>query len=85
MLRDAECKGRSVGWKSYVKAFQLARPSDFKVLGVQAPPLRDWIVPRLTSERPAETPSLASVFGLIERDLRSAQESVRVPEPNADP
>ena len=56
MLRDAEWKGWSVGWKSYVKALQPACPVGFKVLGAQAPALRDWIVPRLTGERRAGTP-----------------------------
>ena len=50
-----------------------------------APALRDWIVPRLTGERPAGTPSLTSVFGLIGRDLRAAHESAQVLEPETDP
>ena len=41
--------------------------------------------PRLTGERQAGTPSLTSVFGLIGRDLRAAQESARIPEPDANP
>ena len=42
---------------------------------MQAPALRDWIVPRLTGERPARTPSLTTVFGLIGHDLRAVQEA----------
>ena len=84
MLRDAEWKGWSVGRKSYMKAPPPARLAGFEVLGAQAPALRDWIVHRLTGERPAGTPSLTSVFGLIGRDLCAAQESARIPEPDAD-
>ena len=73
MLRDAEWKGWSVGWNSPTKALQPARRAGFKVLGAQA--LRDWLIPRLTGERPVGTPSLTSVFGLIGRDLRAAQET----------
>ena len=54
---------------SYTRALQTAKPVGFKVLGARAPALRDWIVPRLTGERPAGTPSLTTVFGFIERDL----------------
>ena len=39
MLWDAQWKGWSVGWKSYVKALQPARPAGFKVLGAQTPAL----------------------------------------------
>ena len=85
LLRDAEWKGWSVGWKSYVRALQLACPAGFKVLGARARALRDWIVPRLTGEQPAGTPSLTSVFSLIGRDLRAAQESARTSEPGVGP
>ena len=40
-LRDAEWKGWSVSWKSYVRALQPARPVGFKVLGARAQALRD--------------------------------------------
>ena len=60
---------------SYARALQPAKPVGFKVLGAWAPALRDWIIPRLNGERPAGTPSLTTVFGLIERDLRTAQEA----------
>ena len=57
-----------------MKALQPAHPVGFKVLGTHAVALRDWMVPRLTSERPPGTPSLTSVFSLIGRDLHTAQE-----------
>ena len=69
-LRDADWKGWSASWVSYARALQPAKPVGFKVLGAQAPALRDWVLPRLTGERPAGTPSLTTVFGLIGRDLR---------------
>ena len=72
-LRDATWKGWSASWVSYARALQPAKPVGFKVLGARAPALRDWVLPRLTGERPAGTPSLTTVFGLIERDLRAAQ------------
>ena len=71
-LRDADWKGWSASWVSYARALQPTKPVGFKVLRAQAPALRDWILPRLTGERPAGTPSLTTVFGLIERDLRTA-------------
>ena len=37
--------------------------------------MRDWIVLKLTGERPAGTPSLTKLFGLIERDVRAAHET----------
>ena len=40
-------------------------------MGAQAPPLRDLIIPRLTGERPAGTPSLTSVFGILGKDVRT--------------
>ena len=67
-LRDAEWKGWSASWVSYARALEPAKPVGFKVLGARAPALRDWVLPRLTGERPAGTPSLTTVFGLIGRD-----------------
>ena len=58
---------------SYARALQPAKPVGFKVLGARAPALRDWVLPRLTGDGLAGTPSLTTVFGLIERDLRAAQ------------
>ena len=84
-LRDADWKGWSASWVSYVWALQPAKPVRFKVLGAQAPALRDWVLPRLTGERPAGTPSLTTVFGLIGRDLREAQEAASGSARNADP
>ena len=40
-LRDAEWKGWSASWKSYVRALQPARPVGFKALGARAQALRD--------------------------------------------
>ena len=60
-------------------------PCGLQGLGAQALAPRDWIIPRLTSEWPAGTPSLTSVFGLIGRDLRAAHVSAQVPGPDADP
>ena len=71
--------------KSYVRALQLARPAGFKVVGAQAWVLRDWIVPGFSGEKPARTPSRTSVFTLIRRHLRAAQEFARVSEPDVDP
>ena len=71
-LRDAEWKGWSGSGKSYVRALRPSHPVGFKLLGARAQALRDWIVPKLTSKRPARTPSLTTVFGLIGRDLRAA-------------
>ena len=59
-LRDADWKGWSASWVSYVRALQPAKPVGFKVLGAQAPALRDWVIPRLSGERPAGTPSLTT-------------------------
>ena len=84
-LRDAGWKGWSASWVSYARALQPAKPVGFKVLGAQAPALRDWVLPRLTGERPAGTPSLTTVFGLIGRDLRAAQEAASGSARNADP
>ena len=72
-LRDANWKGWSASWVSYARALQPAKPVGFKLLAARAPALRDWVLPRLTCEQPAGTPSLTTVFGLIERDLRAAQ------------
>ena len=74
-LPDADWKGWSASWVSYARALQPAKPTGFKVLGARAPALRDWVVPRLTGERPAGTPSLTTVFSLIGRDQRAAQEA----------
>ena len=84
-LRDADWKGWSASWVSYARALQPAKPVGFKVLGAQAPALRDWVLPRLTGERPAGTPSLTTVFGLIGRDLRAAQEAAGGSAAHADP
>ena len=84
-LRDADWKGWSASWVSYARALQPAKPVGFKVLGAQAPALRDWVLPRLTGERPAGTPSLTTVFGLIGRDLRAAQEAAGGSATHADP
>ena len=84
-LRDSDWKGWSASWVSYAPALQPAKPVGFKVLGAQAPALRDWVLPRLTGERPAGTPSLTTVFGLIGRDLRAAQEAAGGSAKNADP
>ena len=70
---------------SYVRALHPAKPVGFKVLGAQSPALRDRIVPRLTGERPAGTPSLPTVFGLIRRDLRAAQEAASDPAQSTVP
>ena len=70
---------------SYARALQPAKPVGFKVLGARAPALRDWVVPRLTGERPARTRSLTTVFGLIERALRTAQEAASDPARSHDP
>ena len=45
-LRDADWKGWSAPWVSYARALQPAKPVRFKVLGAQAPALRDWVLPR---------------------------------------
>ena len=74
-LRDADGKGWSATWVSYVRALQPVRPVGFKVRGARAQALRDWIVPRLTGKGPAGTPSLTTVFGLIGCDLRAAQQA----------
>ena len=84
-LRDADWKGWSASWISYARALQPAKPVGFKVLGAQAPALRDLVLPRLTGERPAGTPSLTTVFGLIGRDLRAAQEAAGGSAKHADP
>ena len=84
-LRDADWKGWSASWVSYARALQPGKPVGFKVLGAQAPALRDWVLPRLTGERPAGTPSLTTVFGLIGRDLRAAQEAAGGSATHADP
>ena len=84
-LPDADWKGWSASWVSYTRALQPAKPVGFKVRGAQAPALRDWVLPRLTGERPAGTPSLTTVFGLIGRDLRQAQEAASGSARNADP
>ena len=47
--------------------------------------LRDWVLPRLTGERPAGTPSLTTVFRLIGRDVRTAQQAASSSARNADP
>ena len=72
---DAEWKGMSATWVSYGRALQPVRPIGFEFLGVKAQALRDWIVPKLTGERTAGTPSLTRVFSLIGRDVRAAQEA----------
>ena len=72
-------------WVSYARALQPTRPVGIKVLGARAPARRDWIVPRLTGERPAGTPSLTTVFGLIEADLRTAQDAASDSERSHDP
>ena len=84
-LRDANWKGWSASWVSYARALQPNKPVGFKVLGAQAPALRDWVLPRLTGERPAGTPSLTTVFGLIGRDLRAAQGAAGGSATHADP
>ena len=84
-LRDAEWKGSSASRKSYVRALQPARPVGFKVLGARAQALGDWIVPRLPGERPAGTPSLTTVFGLIKCDLRATQDSASTWAPDVSP
>ena len=40
-LRDANWKGWSASWVSHARALQPAKPVGFKVLGAQAPALRD--------------------------------------------
>ena len=70
---------------SYVRALQPVRSKGFKVLGARAQALRDWIVPRLTGERPAGTPSLTIVFSLIGRDVRAAQEAANTSAPDVSP
>ena len=72
-LRDADWKGWSASWVTYARALQPAKLVGFNVLGARAPPLRDWVLLRLTGKRPVGTSSLTTVFGLIERDLRAAQ------------
>ena len=84
-LRNADWKGWSASWVSYARALQPAKPVGFKVLGAQAPALRDWLLPRLTGKRPAGPPSLTTVFGLIGRDLRAAQEAAGGSATHADP
>ena len=84
-LRDADWKGWSASWVSYARALQPAKPTGFKVLGARAPALQDWIVPRLTGERPAGTPSLTTVFSLIGRDQRAAQEAESDSARSTDP
>ena len=84
-LRDAAWRGWSASSVSYARALQPAKPVGFKVLGARALALRDWVVPRLTGERPAGTPSLTTVFGLIERDLRTAQEEASDSARSRDP
>ena len=84
-LRDANWKGWSASWVSYARALHPNKPVGFKVLGAQAPALRDWVLPRLTGERPAGTPSLTTVFGLIGRDLRAAQGAAGGSATHADP
>ena len=84
-LQYAEWKSWSACWKSYVRALQSARHMGFKILGAHAHALRDWIVPRLTGEHPAGTPSLTTVFNLIGRDLRAAQESASTSETDVCP
>ena len=48
-LRDADSKGCSASWISYVRALQPVRPVGFKVVGARAQARRDWIVPRSAS------------------------------------
>ena len=84
-LRDTDWKGWSASWKSYAKALQRARPVGRKVLGERGHALCDWIVPRLTGEKVAGTPSLTTVFGLIGRDLRAAQECAGTSAPEVSP
>ena len=84
-LRDAHSKGWSAWGVSYARALQPAKPVGFKVLGAQAPALRDWVLSRLTGQRPAGTPSLTTVFGLIGHDLRTAQEAASGSARNAEP
>ena len=57
----------------------------FKVVAAHAQALRDWIVPKFTGERPAATPSLTTVFGLIGRDLCAAKESASTSAPDVGP
>ena len=83
--KDADWKGWSATWVSYVRALQPVRPTGFKVLGVRAQAQRDWIVPRLTGEWPARTASVTRVFSLIPRDLRAAQEATNSSALDASP
>ena len=55
-LRGANWKGWSASWVSYARALQPAKPVGFKVLGARAPARRDWVLPRLTSDRQGPFP-----------------------------
>ena len=64
-LRNADWKGWSASWVSHVQALKPAKPVSFKVLGARAPALREWVLLRLTGERPAGIPSLTTVWASL--------------------